>query len=295
MKIRENEGDRRIGDDERIEFTENLEDDRSAAYSKSIDDDRSAAHSKSIEDDRRAGHSKSIEDGQSIEYNRRIENYVWALFADTQGKRDISYTKEELLATLNKRYDDLIAAGKSEDEAFALVVSGIEDIDSLLIDVAGPEGDIPLEAGEKKSRRRGFLNKEYRKTYDTFVENQKAILSSDKKRRKLRGALSSSLWMLIVMLYFALSFFTGSWHLTWLIFIFGACLQQIIGMMFSKPGKRKRFKHGILWTTSVIVYFLFSFTTNRWAWSWLIFPATAAIQQILRLLSLWGGINNDDS
>lgn len=67
--------------------------------------------------------------------NKRIETHVNALFANTAEESHILDIKEELLANLNEKYEDLIASGKSEDEAFALVISGIGDIDNLLKDI----------------------------------------------------------------------------------------------------------------------------------------------------------------
>ena len=67
--------------------------------------------------------------------NKRIETHVNALFANTAEESHILDIKEELLANLNEKYEDLIASGKSENEAFALVISGIGDIDNLLKDL----------------------------------------------------------------------------------------------------------------------------------------------------------------
>jgi len=95
------------------------------------------------------------------------------------------------------------------------------------------------------------------------------------------------LWPLLVVIYFALSFITGWWHISWVIFIIGACVQQIIVYKFSTSEKSKNVWHGILWTATVAFYFIFSFTTDAWAWSWMIFLAAVAVEQIIRLLIIW--------
>ena len=40
--------------------------------------------------------------------------------------------KEELLANLMDKYNDLISSGKREEEAFNITISGIGDIDELV-------------------------------------------------------------------------------------------------------------------------------------------------------------------
>lgn len=67
--------------------------------------------------------------------NKRIETHVNDLFANTSSDIHILDIKEELLANLNEKYDDLMISGKNETEAYALVISSIGDIDSLIKDI----------------------------------------------------------------------------------------------------------------------------------------------------------------
>lgn len=64
--------------------------------------------------------------------NKRIKSYLEKLFANTANDSQVLDIKEELEVNLNEKYKDLIESGKSEDEAFELVVAGIGDIDGLL-------------------------------------------------------------------------------------------------------------------------------------------------------------------
>lgn len=69
--------------------------------------------------------------------NKRIESYVNSLFAKTGNDSKVLDFKEELLANLNEKYNDLLMSGKSEDEAFELVVAGIGNIEKLLEEISG--------------------------------------------------------------------------------------------------------------------------------------------------------------
>lgn len=267
--------------------------------------------------------------------NKRIETHVNALFANTANESYILDIKEELLANLNEKYDDLIKSGKSEDESFALVISGIGDIDNLLKDMGQSPQYQPLEI-EKNQQKRGILisigialyilsiipvilfdqigspnlgvvllificavatgfvaygnsisKSKYSKSDNSFVEEYKEKVAISNDRNKLKGAITSSMWSLIVVIYFLISFLTNWWHISWIIFLVGACVQQFILYVFADSEKKKKLWHGILWTATVIMYFIISFGFSAWAWSWLIFLMAVAIEQIIRMIILW--------
>lgn len=263
--------------------------------------------------------------------NKRIEEHVNALFANTSDDIHIQDVKEELLANLNEKYDDLIMSGKNEEEAYVLVISSIGDVDSLLKDMGQSPSYMPLEI-EKNMQKRSVLissgvalyilsiipliwftqtntpelglvlliiicaaasglvafgnsisKSKYIKANNTFVEEYKEMVSVKSDRQRLKGALSSSLWSLVVVLYFMISLLTNWWQVTWIIFLVGTCLQLVILYALAGSTGRKRLWHGIVWVAASIVYFIISFGLKAWAWSWTIFFITVAIEQIIRL------------
>jgi hypothetical protein len=268
--------------------------------------------------------------------NKRIENHVSGLFASVASNRQVLDIEEELLSNLNDKFNDLISAGKSEDEAFSIVVASIGDIQSLLGDITNDPKYYPQEI-EKNRRLRGLLisigvafyvlslalllpflwmdydsigviamicmcalatgfvvfgvnigNVRYEKTDDTFVEQYREKTAVGERRTKLRNAISSSLWTLIAVVYLALSFISGWWHMTWIIFLVGALLQLLVVWCFMDKAKSSIIWHFVLWTVTLIAYFVVSFTGfNIWAWSWLIFLFAAAVEQLVRLVVLW--------
>lgn len=46
--------------------------------------------------------------------------------------------------------------------------------------------------------------------------------------KERRSACLSLLWLVIVILYFGLSFMTGAWYITWVIFLIGAAVHPIV-------------------------------------------------------------------
>ena len=51
-------------------------------------------------------------------------------------------------------------------------------------------------------------------------------------RRVLKSGLTAILWLLTVILYFVISFASGSWHLTWLIFPCAVIVQTFSSIFF---------------------------------------------------------------
>lgn len=59
----------------------------------------------------------------------KLKQYVSQLFAGSEGKEDM---EQEILQNTLDRFDDLIAQGKSEEDAYRQAVAGIGDIEELL-------------------------------------------------------------------------------------------------------------------------------------------------------------------
>ena len=189
--------------------------------------------------------------------------------------------KEELLANLMDKYNDLIASGKSEEEAFNIAISGIGDVDELIRGLK--EKNILDYAQMQKDRKKSALilsasiglyimsvvililfsevfqiddnisvcimltidavatcliiynaisRPKYLKADDTIVEEFKEWKSANNQEREILKSVKSILWMIIVVLYFILSFEFGSWAYSWVIFIIGAAIQRIIILAF---------------------------------------------------------------
>ena len=129
--------------------------------------------------------------------------------------------------------------------------------------------------------------KKYKKGDDTFVEEYKEKVTGGAKMQRLRGAVSSTLWLLVVTVYLAVSFITMQWHITWLIFLAGALLQNMILFLMGDPGGSKKIVGSAIWMSAIIGYFIISFSTMQWGWAAFIFLAAALVQQFIRLIRIW--------
>lgn len=79
----------------------------------------------------------------------------------------------------------------------------------------------------------GMTKPKYIKTDDTMVEEFKQWQSASQEKKSLRSSVSSAVWALITAIYFLVSFATGAWYITWVIFIVGGAVQSIINIAFT--------------------------------------------------------------
>ena len=175
----------------------------------------------------------------------RLIAYVDLLFAGNPEAEDV---KQEILQNTLDRFDDLVAAGKSPEAAYSLAISGIGDLSELLkgssqsqyTGAAEMPGLTEEEKKKKKLMRSVAVGLYILCPVPLFViQNEIGLCllltivaaatvlmifnsQNDKKEQEpentLRGSIRSAVWSVGVIVYFILSFLTGAWHLTWLIF-----------------------------------------------------------------------------
>ncbi len=68
----------------------------------------------------------------------------------------------------------------------------------------------------------------YRRTDDTVVEEFKEWKADRGNNRSAKDAISGIVWSLTIAAYFLISFATGAWHITWVIFIIGMAVKNIV-------------------------------------------------------------------
>lgn len=67
--------------------------------------------------------------------NNKINHYVEALFSDIPRSKKANELKKELLANMSERFEEYIKEGKTENQAYSLVIGNLGDIDEMLADV----------------------------------------------------------------------------------------------------------------------------------------------------------------
>ncbi|MGN0114931.1 MAG: permease prefix domain 1-containing protein, partial [Acutalibacteraceae bacterium] len=77
-----------------------------------------------------------------------------------------------------------------------------------------------------------IMKKQYKKSDDTMVENFKEWNQKEQSRKSLRRAVNTIIWSLTLIAYFVVSFSTGAWYITWIIFLMGTTACAINGAVF---------------------------------------------------------------
>lgn len=99
-------------------------------------------------------------------------------------------------------------------------------------------------------------------------------------------AISCVVWLIASALFLILSFKTGLWQFTWLIFVLAGAVQNILGAVFAK-GEYRKVRNciiGATWLIIITAYFAISFFTSRWDITWVTFLIGIAITQLVKLI-----------
>ena len=78
----------------------------------------------------------------------------------------------------------------------------------------------------------GVTREKYVKADDTMVEEFKEWKQNSRQKDQAANAVIGSLWLIAVCVYMLVSFATGAWHLTWIIFLITAAVASIIKGIF---------------------------------------------------------------
>lgn len=213
--------------------------------------------------------------------DRKIKNYVEFLFLDVPYSRKAEELKEEIVADMLLEYEKYLHEGKTENEAYSLVISSLENLDQLLIDVE--------------------LNDEFRKQVTYY-----------RRRNAINTALGVSMYIIGAAFligiggfgeYTGNSDFYGLIGLLILLLISAAATGLIVYTHMSTPAEYKDYneradhefryldsKHSrlltnvlsVYWTLITFIYLATSFVTGRWDITWIIWILGSVFYSILK-------------
>lgn len=213
--------------------------------------------------------------------NKKIKNYIDVLFLDIPKTNKAKELKEELLANMNERFEDYIGEGKSENQAYSLVISNLGDIDHLLLEV------MPNEKFQKEANA-------YRK------RNAKAT------------AFAVMLYILgaAILILFVAQDLDVLYGVVILLFIAAMATGLLIYAHMSTPteyqimdeeerreyelfltpaGKKFKEIESLIWLIVTALFFVGMFGFDLWNISWVIFPITGILMEIIKTLIRIGG------
>lgn len=167
----------------------------------------------------------------------KLNEHIQVLFADAErrspGNPRLAELKEELLLNTQEKYDHLVSTGRTPEAAYVAAINGIGDIEGLLNDVIGAEA--AREENDSFSSAvpcTEFEENERNRDEDDGHED----VSGGKGKRPPRSPwyklVSGIIWTVTLGSYFALSFTTHAWSITWLLFIMGIAADNVAEGIF---------------------------------------------------------------
>lgn len=211
--------------------------------------------------------------------NEKIRKEVNTLFQNAPNTKRANDLKDEIISNAEDKYEDLIKQGKKDEEALQTVIKEIGNVDELIEEV---NKNNPIHTGYVQEAR---------------------------KKTGLVVSICVGLYILALISCVVLEevgvpdFVTASAFLA--IAGFSTCI--MIYHFMTKPkytkyedtmveefkewkGKKDKNKEikkaidSILWTLTVIIYLVVSFTYGIWYISWIIFLIASLIENIIKLM-----------
>lgn len=202
----------------------------------------------------------------------QLEQYVNLLFA---GAKDCEDIRQEILQNTLDRYDDLIAEGKVPEAAYRLAITGIGDVNEIL-------GVTETSAAEHHP-----------------VAPKSKQENNDTPTKKLMRAIAIGLYILCPIPLILLS--ESGMDILGVCILLGivAVATVIIILCAKKDDEEEKEKDdanltprqkmmksidSLIWAVGLVSYFGISFLTRAWYITWLIFPLTGAVQNLVKAI-----------
>lgn len=219
-----------------------------------------------------------------MDVKERISAQLDTMFESAPQSRAAYELREELLANCMARYDDLVRQGTDSEAAIKQVMNNIGNVDELIAALPGELAPINNIVTEQQQRKSAMMT-----------------------------AIAIGLYIFAGAVFFIGAALGGYNHNAVLIGLVVAILICIVPTMMlvynahrhpryqknddtvvenfkqwtNDAGKAKSLRaaiDSILWTVTVAVYLLISFTTWQWHITWIIFPIALCVQAVINLL-----------
>lgn len=214
----------------------------------------------------------------------KLRAHMDHLFREIPPTKKSVELKEEILQNLVDKYHDLISQGKTEDAAYNIAVASIGDISELLESLkesATATGPLETEEYRQWKKRSSILvpvavmlyilcvtppivtdalglnesigacglflfigiataiiifnnmsKPSMNKLDSTMMNEFKEWKTNQESKAAARKSINSAVWSITLVLYFLISFSTGAWYITWIIFLIGGAVESIIKALF---------------------------------------------------------------
>ena len=215
--------------------------------------------------------------------NRKIENYVDVLFMDVPRNKQSIELKEELMSNMSDRFDDYIQEGKSENQAYSLVISNLGDIDEMLADVMPTEAFVEQSDYYTKRNARNVAI-----AVVMYIVGAAFLIGLGGLGESMGNSDAYAITGLIILLVIS-AVATGI-----IIYSFMSTPSQYKKLTVDRnqnipnlSNKNNRMLKNILstyWIMITFIYLTVSFLTKRWDITWIIWILAAVLESIIKII-----------
>ena len=199
----------------------------------------------------------------------KIQNYVNGVFRDVPKSERAETIRSEILQNLLDKYRDLKKEGRSDEDAYAIAISSGGDLSGIVADLNGENVKYSYTYEKQFEKMYDKQYKREKKKCAAFssclwpitvclyflisflipgmwgtswiifivaaaVNSLFAYFTFQSNQKKKSEALKSTIWVGIVALYLILSFATGRWDITWILFLLGVAVSNLVRAVTGK-------------------------------------------------------------
>lgn len=208
----------------------------------------------------------------------RLKNHIETIFNQMPQSQATQEIKEEMLQNLIDKYNDLVAQGKSEEEAYSITVASIGDISGLF----QQQSTISPQEMEKQKHKSALLTSVSIMLYILCVVP--CIIFSFSSNVMLTAVAGPVLMFVIIAVATGLLIYNNKTKPR-----YNQNNQTMVNefkqWQQGNTSQSSKFKSitSVLWSITVVAYFIISFLTGAWHITWILFLITVAIQEIIKL------------
>ncbi|EDK34721.1 permease prefix domain 1-containing protein [Clostridium kluyveri] len=201
------------------------------------------------------------------------------LFENAPKTNKANELKEELLANLIDKYDDLVSSGKNEEEAFKIAISSVGDVNEL-INGLNDSNVLDNDITQKKRQKSAIILSVSIGLYIMSV----VVLILLNEVFMVNESLSVSIMLTIDAVATCLIVYNAASQPKY-IKADNTIVEEFKEWKVLNDNKNEIMKsiRSIMWLIIVAVYFVLNFVFGAWAYSWIIFIIGAALQRVIML------------
>lgn len=207
------------------------------------------------------------------------------LFENAPNTKSVYEIKEEFMSNLTDKYDDLLAEGKSEDEAVNIAIAGVGDVDGIIKELNEKENTNKYEDEkiEKQRKKSAIL---VATAVAMYIISLAAEVFCDDYLNLPEGIAEVVMFLIIAVATFILIYNALSNPKIKHDRVDDSMVEDFKEWR-NQNNTQKEIKKSlrvVVWCLVLVLYFIVSFTWYNFEISWVIFIIGAAVDRIVCLI-----------